>query len=54
MESERTPKCLLKGEILGVLRKGRPRKRYVKDDLRRIRISKWKEKAQNEIHGGYL
>jgi hypothetical protein len=49
MENERTPKCLLNGELFGVRRKGRPRKRWlrdVKDDLRRMRIGKWKEKAQ--------
>jgi hypothetical protein len=49
MESERTPKCLLNGEHFGVRRRGRPRKRWlqdVKDDLRRRRIGKWKEKAQ--------
>jgi hypothetical protein len=49
MESERTPKCLLNGELFRVCRKGRPRKRSfqdVKDDLRRMRIGKWKEKAQ--------
>jgi hypothetical protein len=27
MESERTPKCLLTGELFGVRRRGRPRKR---------------------------
>jgi hypothetical protein len=50
MESERTPKCLLNGELFGVRRRGRPRKRWpqdVKDDLRRMRIGKWKEKAAN-------
>jgi hypothetical protein len=26
MESERTPKCLLNGELFGVFRRGRPRK----------------------------
>jgi hypothetical protein len=49
MDSERTPKCLLNGELFGVRRRGRPRKRWlqdVKDDLRRMRIGKWKEKAQ--------
>jgi hypothetical protein len=36
MESQRTPKCLLNGELFGVRRRGRPRKRWlqdVKDDL---------------------
>jgi hypothetical protein len=36
MVSERTPKCLLNGELFGVCRRGRPRKRCfqdVKDDL---------------------
>jgi hypothetical protein len=51
MESERTPKCLLNGELFEVRRRGRPRKRWpqdVKDDLtRRMRIGKWKEKAAN-------
>jgi hypothetical protein len=50
-ESERTPKCLLNGELFGVRRKGRPRKRWlqdVKDDRRRMRIGKWKEKAQEQ------
>jgi hypothetical protein len=49
IESERTPKCLLNGELFGVHRRGRPRKRWlqdVKDDLPRMRIGKWKEKAQ--------
>jgi hypothetical protein len=42
------PKCLSNGERFGVRRRGRPRKRWlqdVKDDLRRMRIGKWKEKA---------
>jgi hypothetical protein len=50
MESERTPKCLLNGELFEVRRRRRPRKRWlqdVKDDLRRMRIGKWKEKAAN-------
>jgi hypothetical protein len=37
MESERTPKCLLNGELFGVRGRGSPRKRWlqdVKDDLR--------------------
>jgi hypothetical protein len=49
MESERTLKCLLNGELFGVRRRGRPRKRWlqdVKDDLRRMRTCKRKEKAQ--------
>jgi hypothetical protein len=49
MESERTPKCLLNCELFGAHRRGRPRKRWfqdVKDDLRRMRIGKWEEKAQ--------
>jgi hypothetical protein len=49
MESERTPKCLLNGELFGVRRRGRPRKRWfqeVKDNLSRMRIGKLKEKAQ--------
>jgi hypothetical protein len=49
MESERTPKCLLNGEFFGVRRRRRPRTRWlrdVKDDLRRMRIDKLKEKAQ--------
>jgi hypothetical protein len=36
MRSERTPKCLLNGELFGVRRRGRPRKRWLqdaKDDL---------------------
>jgi hypothetical protein len=48
MESERTPKCLLSGEFFGDRRRGRPRKRWlqdVKDNLRRMRIGKWKEKS---------
>jgi hypothetical protein len=51
MESERALICLLNGELLGVRRRGRPRKmwfRDVKNDLRRIRIDKWKEKAQEQ------
>jgi hypothetical protein len=49
MESERTPKCLLNCDLVGVLRRGSARKRrfqYVKAELRRMRIGKWKEKAQ--------
>jgi hypothetical protein len=49
MESERTPKCLLNGELFGVHRRGKPGKRWlqdVKDGLRRMRIGKWKKKAQ--------
>jgi hypothetical protein len=49
MESERTIKYLLNGELFGVHRKGTPRARWfkdVKDDLKRMRIGKWKEKAQ--------
>jgi hypothetical protein len=49
MESEWTPKCLLNGELFGVRRRERPRKRWlqdVKDGLRWMRIGKWKEKAQ--------
>jgi hypothetical protein len=49
MDSERTPKRLLNGELFGVLRRARPRKRWfqdVKDDIRRLKIGKWKEKAQ--------
>jgi hypothetical protein len=49
MESERTPKYLLNGELFGVRRRGRARKRWlqdVKDDLRRMRIGKRKEKGQ--------
>jgi hypothetical protein len=49
MESDRTPKCLLNGELFGVRRRVRPRKRWfrdVKDGLRRMRVGKWKEKAQ--------
>jgi hypothetical protein len=37
METERTPKYLLKSELFGVRRRGRPRKRWlqdVKDNLR--------------------
>jgi hypothetical protein len=51
MESERTPKCLLNGEFFGVHRRGSPRKRWfqdVKDDLRQMRIGKWKDKAQEQ------
>jgi hypothetical protein len=43
MESERTPKCFLNGELFGVRRRGRPRKRWVQDvknDLRSMRIGK--------------
>jgi hypothetical protein len=49
MESERTPKCLLNGELFGVCRSGSPRKRWLQDandDLRQMSIGKWKEKAQ--------
>jgi hypothetical protein len=49
MKSERTPKCLLNGELFGVHRRGRPRKRWfqeVNDNLRQMRVGKWKEKAQ--------
>jgi hypothetical protein len=47
-----TPKCLLNCELFGVRRRRRPRKRWfhdVHDDLRRIRIGKSKEKAQELI-----
>jgi hypothetical protein len=40
---------LQNGELCGVRRRGGPRKRCfqdVKDDLRRMRIVKWKEKEQ--------
>jgi hypothetical protein len=56
-EIERTPKCLLNGELVGVRRRGRPRKRWlqdVKDDLRRMRIGKWKEKAQERNKWGLI
>jgi hypothetical protein len=49
MESERPPKSVLNGELSGVRRRGTHRKRWlrdVKDGLRRMRIGKWKEKAQ--------
>jgi hypothetical protein len=49
MENEGTPKYLLNGELFGTRRRGRPWKRWlqdVKDDLRRMMIGKWKEKAQ--------
>jgi hypothetical protein len=51
MESERTPKYLLNDELYGVRRRGRPKKRWlqdVKDDVRRMRIGKCKEKAQEQ------
>jgi hypothetical protein len=41
----------LNGELFGVHRRGRPRKRWlqdVKDDLRRMRIGKWKDNAQEQ------
>jgi hypothetical protein len=31
MESEKTPKYLLNAELVGVLRRGRPRKRWLQD-----------------------
>jgi hypothetical protein len=49
MESEGTPKYLMNGKLFGVRRRGKARKgwlRDVKDDPRRLRIGKWKEKAQ--------
>jgi hypothetical protein len=49
IESERTPKYLLNGELFGVRRRGRPRKRWpqdVKDDLRRMRIGKWEHRNE--------
>jgi hypothetical protein len=51
VESERSPKCLLNGELFRVCRRGRLRKRWlqdVKDDLRRMRTGEWKEKAQEQ------
>jgi hypothetical protein len=57
MESERTPKCLLNGELFGVCRRGSPRKRLfqdVKDDLRQMRILNGNTRHRNEIHGGEL
>jgi uncharacterized protein YlxP (DUF503 family) len=51
MESVRTLKCLSNGELFGVRRKRRPGKRWlqdVKDYLRRMRIGKWKKKAQEQ------
>lgn len=50
METGRTPKKLLTGEIIGVRRRGRPRTRWFQDvtaDLRKMRIVRWKEKAQD-------
>jgi hypothetical protein len=56
MESERTLKCLLNGELFGVHRRGRPRKRWfqdVKDDLQRMRnMVNGKRRHRNKIHGG--
>jgi hypothetical protein len=50
MESRTTPKCLF-NELFGVRRRGRPRKKWfqdLKDDLKRMRIGKWKRKAQEQ------
>jgi hypothetical protein len=44
MENKQTLKYLLNGELFGVCRRGRPRKRWfqnVKDAIRRMRIGKW-------------
>jgi hypothetical protein len=49
MESEGTPKYLLNGELFGIHRRGRPRKRWfqeMKDNLRQMRIGKCKEKSK--------
>jgi hypothetical protein len=45
MESERTPKCLLNGELFESV-EGEDLLQDVKDDLRRMRIGKWKENTQ--------
>jgi hypothetical protein len=44
----------LNGELFGVLKRGRPRKRWhqdVKDELKCLRIGKWKEEAQEQNTG---
>lgn len=49
MGIDRTPKNLLHNNIIGVKRKGRPRKRWLQDveqDLSRMGIRGWREKAQ--------
>jgi hypothetical protein len=51
MESERTLKCLLNDELFGVYRRGRPRKTWfqdVEDNLRRMRIGKWREGTETK------
>ena len=49
MEEERMPKRLMKGEIIGPRKRGRPRRRWIQDveqDLKKMKIRKWKELVQ--------
>ena len=48
MEEERPPQKLLFGEMYGVRKGGRPRKRWLQDieeDLRALQVRTWKDKA---------
>ena len=43
------PKRLMKGEIIGPKKTGRPRRRWIQDveqDLKKMKIMKWKELVQ--------
>jgi len=50
MENERSPKNILNGEIIGVRRRGRPKKRWLQnvwDDINTMRVTGWREKARD-------
>ena len=50
MENERSPKNVLNGEIIGVRRRGRPKKRWLQnvwDDINTMRVTRWREKARD-------
>ena len=50
MENERIPKRLIHNDIIGVRKRGRPRKRWLQDveqDMRRMGIRGWKGKVQD-------
>ena len=50
MENERSPKNILNGEIIGVRRRGRPKKPWLQndwDDINTMRVTGWREKARD-------
>ncbi|PSN35354.1 hypothetical protein C0J52_11503 [Blattella germanica] len=50
MEDERMPKHLMHNDLIGVRKRGRPRKRWLQDveqHLRRMGIRGWKGKVQD-------